>query len=169
MPASSRCRALRHGLVEGKSVSKQVEPNQRPCTPRAGVPRGASRATRGGSTTALPPTVAELSVDVCAPQRRRASRRDARPRHVDAADCSSGASSRSVGAPAAASIFAARRVVRAPRTNLRGAPAQPCGGRRARAAEPRTATSYRRSCEPNQERPKLSERLATLRVCLAAQ
>jgi len=27
-PASSRCRALRHGLVEGKSASKQVEPNQ---------------------------------------------------------------------------------------------------------------------------------------------
>ena len=47
-PASSRCRALRHGLVEGKSASKQVEPNQRPCILRAGAPRRASRAARGG-------------------------------------------------------------------------------------------------------------------------
>ena len=47
MPASSRCRALRHGLVEGKSVSKQVEPNQRPRILRAGAPRRASRAARG--------------------------------------------------------------------------------------------------------------------------
>ena len=46
-PASSRCRALRHGLVEGKSVSKQVEPNQRPRILRAGAPRRASRAARG--------------------------------------------------------------------------------------------------------------------------
>ena len=46
-PASSRCRALRHGLVEGKSASKQVEPNQRPRILRAGAPRRASRAAQG--------------------------------------------------------------------------------------------------------------------------
>ena len=35
------------GLVEGKSVSKQVEPNQRPRILRAGALRRASRAARG--------------------------------------------------------------------------------------------------------------------------